>query len=309
MRKLAILIPGSPTAAFFSQIAAIDLALKRLPWTHWRPVIHACFGGEYTTETDAAWLRWRPHLSDVHILHSSASSWNEVENWSQVDLSIASAPRDCDVVMCLDADTLPVQGFEDIVERVARDNLVAGAMAHYPVPPAKDPLADWARWGSLIDRKLQYSYRYALTYPHEDEGRRLTPFYVNGGVMFFGQQAFDLYARAYFRYRERLMSEMELNDFAAQVAFTLAVVQEGLAEWELPLRYNFPNDPIAVELHPREAENVVIYHYLRKTEFDRHLIFTSRAEYERFLALPLEGVNLQFRDAVRRVIGDTYPFD
>jgi hypothetical protein len=87
------------------------------------------------------------------------------------------------------------------------------------------------------------------------------------------------------------------------------VVQEGLAEWELPLRYNFPNDPIAVELHPREAENVVIYHYLRKTEFDRHLIFTSRAEYERFLALPLEGVNLQFRDAVRRVIGDTYPFD
>jgi hypothetical protein len=309
MRKFAILIPGSPTPAFYSQIAAISLALKRLSWSRWSPEIYASFGGEYGGEFEAAWHQWRPHLRDVHIFRSSETQFAEMENWSQVDASVATAPRDCDALVCLDADTLPVGNFESVLDRVVEENLVAGVIAHYPVPPGVDPRGDWARWAGLIDRPLDFSHTHTLVFPHEPEERRLAPFYINGGVIAFSKHAFDRFAPTYLGYRRRLMALMENNNFSAQVAFTLAVASEGLATWALPMRYNFPNDPIAEQLHPTELEHVVIHHYLRTGQFDRHHIFASRENYEAFLSLPLSGVNAKFQEAVRSMFGDRYPFD
>ena len=76
----------------------------------------------------------------------------------------------------------------------------------------------------------------------------------------------------------------------------------------LPLRFNFPNDPLAETLYPEELESVSAIHYLRTDRFDRHEIFASPDEFAQFLELPLDGANRLFRKAVRRLLGDRYPF-
>jgi hypothetical protein len=75
------------------------------------------------------------------------------------------------------------------------------------------------------------------------------------------------------------------------------------------MRYNFPNDPLAEQLHPRELEKVVAFHYLRTDQFDRHAIFATAESYSRFFSLPLSGVNEAFRKAVETMFGADYPFE
>ena len=309
MRKLAILIPGSPTTAFYSQISAVALALKKLTWSRWEPTVYAYFGADYRPEFQAAWARWRPHLRDVEIIRVSEAKYLRADNWAQVDATINLAPRDADVLMSMDADTLPVRDFEHIVDQVAQQNQVAGVIAHFPVPPALAPQDDWARWAAgLGSRPVDFSHVHTLVGPDEPLERRRAPFYVNGGVVFYSRQAFNLFAPRYLTHRARLMELMEDNNFSGQVAFTLTVNDERLNAQALPMRYNFPNDPIAERLHPGELKEVVIYHYLRTATFDRHQIFASAENYQDFLGLQLEGVNRCFQDSVRQLFGASYPF-
>jgi hypothetical protein len=42
--KIAILIAGSPNAAFYSQVAAISAALRALPWARWEPAPYLYLG-------------------------------------------------------------------------------------------------------------------------------------------------------------------------------------------------------------------------------------------------------------------------
>src|SRR4029453_631366 len=44
-RKVTFLVPASATPGFLSQIAALQLALRRLPWTRWQADIVACIDG------------------------------------------------------------------------------------------------------------------------------------------------------------------------------------------------------------------------------------------------------------------------
>jgi len=97
-------------------------------------------------------------------------------------------------------------------------------------------------------------------------------------------------------------------DFSGQVALTLAIADAGVSTWALPMRYNFPNDPIAAQMYPDELASVVVYHYLRTAAFNRHEIFVDATRYAQFLDAPLSGVDRCFRDAAKAIAGPTYPF-
>lgn len=308
MPKVAFVIPGSPTPAFYSQIAAISLALRTLPWTRWTPSIHAFFGGEYTPDECTILSRWIPHLQDVTITRVSQERFAREDNWAQCDVAMLSAPRDADVLVALDADTLPVAGLENILDRVHNSKSIAGVMAHFPFPGARGP----EEWNSLaetlIGRSIDFPYTHSLVGPDEPEARRRAPFYLNGGVVFYSRACFGPFLRKYLSLRNRLMREMTATDFSSQVAHTLAIAEREIPAIELPMRYNFPNDEASERLHPVEALEVVIYHYLRTDQFDRHTIFTTRAAYDEFLSLQLSGPNLRFQNAVREILGEEYPF-
>jgi hypothetical protein len=258
---------------------------------------------------------WRQHLGGAEIHWTSAARFALAGDWAQSDDVFVSAP-DADVLLAMDADTLPVDTLEPVLEQVCETDAVAGVIAHYPpfpqVPEAAGTAAIRDAWRQLsqglLDAPLDFSHSHTLMGPETRAEQRAAPFYLNFGVVFFPRDVFRRIAPLYLAIRPRLMERMLFPDFSGQAALTLAIAAEGSNTWALPMRYNFPNDSIAERMYPVELEHAVVFHYLRTSTFDRHRIFATAQQYEKFLALPLEGVDRRFQDAVRRIIGERYPF-
>jgi hypothetical protein len=303
--KLAILIAGSPTAAFYSQVAASVAALRALPWSRWEPAPHLYLGGD----VDPAVLdRWRPHLVDVAVSLVAPSRFAREEDWAQSDDVFNYAPRDADLLLAMDADVLPVGPLEEIVDVVAHGNVVAGTLAHQAFPGTSSPADDWNRIADgLVTGTLAFDYEYSLDrYPQPRDNR--IPFYFNLGVVLFSRPAFERLVPSFLSLRTAVAARMKVDDFSAQVALALAIANTGVQALPLPMRFNFPNDPLAEALYPEELESVRAIHYLRTDRFDRHSIFASADAFAEFLDLPLEGANRSLQDAVRRLFGEGYPF-
>lgn len=308
MKRVAILIAASPTTAFYSQIAALLLALRALPWGDWTPSVHVFLGGPPDPGVKDT---WRTFLETASFHWVSDRYFAADGDWAQSDDLMRCAPRDADVILTLDADTFPVASLTDVLDDVHRSGVVAGAIAHYPFPGffGCSVREGWQRvTEGILDAPLDFGFSHTLMPPQTPESLRLTPFYINGGVVFFPGTRFEDVALRYLEIRPRLMSRMPNADFTGQAAVTLATAACGVPVRSLPMRYNFPNDPIADHQYPDELAHTAIFHYLRTDTFDRHRIFTSAAEYARFLALPLSGSNRAFQQHVAAVLGTEYPF-
>ena len=312
MKRVAILVAASPTRAFYSQAAVLRLALQRLHWSRWTPSLHLYVAGP---SEPGALEQWQPHLSDVQITRTPDAEFAVTGDWAQSDNVFASAPTDADVYLTLDADTIPVAALEPILEDVLEKQAMAGVVAHYPpFPEPANSTSGWLRdaWQQvakgLLDRPLSFSYSHTLIGPDVDPELKVAPFYLNFGVVFFPSRVFQRVAARYLTLRPLLMERMAYPDYSGQVALTLAAASEGVRTWALPMRYNFPNDPIAERLHPLELECATVFHYLRTEIFDRHRIFVTDEDYRTFLALPLTGVNRRFQNAAMKILGHEYPF-
>lgn len=294
-----------------SQVAAIELALKKLDWKRWRPSVFVCFGEGMDRDAYDAYIRWRPSLSDTTIVFAPEGQPNV--NWhNQMDGIYRWAPRDADAFVRMDADALPTRNFEDILDLVVERSAIAGTIAHYRFP-ARDGLSNREAWlaatAGIISEPLQFEYEYTLTPVDLSDEERLAPYYLNDGWVFFGREYFDRFAPLYLQARAKVMTQMDNPWWACQVALTMAAVQIDLPKIVLPLRYNFPNDEIAAERYPEEMRNCVVMHYLRTGEFDRQSIFESPKAYAEFMIKPLNVPNEAFRKAIVRLFGKTYPFE
>ena len=326
VRNVAILVAASPTPAFYSQVAMLDLALRKQRWRRWHPDLHLYLGGHRDAAADARWL---PRVPGVALHWATDSDFARDGDWAQSDDVFRHAPEDADVVIAMDADTLPVADLEDVLEAVDEAGSVAGVIAHYPPVPtvARDQPADgsifpsdqgvagnslreaWTRFADgLTDAPLSFRFAHTLMATDAPDVHRLTPFYLNFGVVFFAGAVFRRVAERYLAMRPKLMDRMPDADFSGQVALTLAIADAGIPTRALPMRYNFPNDPIAEQMYPNELASVVVYHYLRTAAFNRHEIFVDATRYAQFLDAPLSGVDRCFRDAVEEIAGSTYPF-
>jgi hypothetical protein len=232
-------------------------------------------------------------------------------DWAQSDDLLRCAPRDADVILTLDADTFPVASLTGVLDFVLQSGVVAGVIAHYPFPlfPGSSARDGWRRvTDGIIDAPLDFAFSHTLMPPDTPAEQRLTPYYVNGGVVFFPRPRFEDLVARYLEFRPQLMSRMPNEDFAGQAAIALAIATCRVPATALPMRYNFPNDPIADRLYPDELTQVAVLHYLRTERFDRHRIFVNAAEYDRFLSLSLSGSDRVFQQSVEAVIGVEYPF-
>jgi len=304
MRNVAILIPASPTAAFFSQIAAFSRALQSLKWAQWRPSIHITMGGDLDRE---ALHQWLPHLDNVALTFLPATQCRAEGIWAQYDGVFRNTPVEADVVLRMDADILPVGDFEEVLDRVADTGCVAGVIEHFPflTPTGSARMEHWqALARDLIGASLEFPFRYTLLPDPEWPA----PFYINFGAVFCAGTVYRELSSLYLRLRRQLNDRLADPYFAGQVAFALAVAELGATGWALPMRYNFPNDERAVLLQAGELERVAIFHYLRTHKYDRHRIFTSAPEYRSFLDAPLTGADRSFQQKVETLLGREYPF-
>jgi hypothetical protein len=91
VRQVAILIPAGPVRGFLSQIAAFSLALRRLEWRRWHPVLHVFLGGE---DNGDVLRERRPHLRDVvTVLVPLSVAESESFLWANRQLHSLGAQR------------------------------------------------------------------------------------------------------------------------------------------------------------------------------------------------------------------------
>jgi len=323
VRTVAFLIAASPTDAFYSQVAALSARLRALAWANWQPSVHLFVGGDRRADTVQA---WQEYLEGVKVSWTPDAQFAQDGDWAQSDDVFRAVPEG-DVLVALDADMFPISSIESMLDRVFDTGAVAGVVAHYPTvldfefdtasnafllrpDGRRESLRDaWVRLAhGLTDVSLDFGYVHTLMGAEDPPEYRLTPFYVNFGVVAFPREAFEAVAPRYLAMRQRVMARMDKTDFSGQVALTLAIADARVPTWDLPMRYNFPNDPIAEAKYPHELERVAIVHYLRTVEFDRHRVFASADAYAAFLTQPLSGVSRVFRDAVIATFGTRYPF-
>ncbi len=184
-RKVTFLVPASATPGFLSQIAALQLALRRLPWTRWQADIVVCFGGRPGLEATFQLSRWLPYLADVTMVFPRERA-TDGDYDGQIDELYRAAPADADVLVRADADVLPVANLEPLLDFVLERSAIAGVTAHYrfPAPPGVGNREAWdAVAEGFLAEPLRFEHSYALVTPDVSQEEQACPFYLNDGFV------------------------------------------------------------------------------------------------------------------------------
>jgi hypothetical protein len=305
--KIDYIIPASLTDGFCGQIAFFRASLNALgpPYSDARLV--AVFGDPPAPELPP---RWRRHFEGIEVewVYNSTRKVPECyagQHWRRYEVF----RPDCDLVVLCDADVAQLRPMDALARTLIEESAIGGVIAHYHFPRPgreKNPVADWAELGlKIMGAPLNLTYPYALAPPGSPAQ---APFYVNYGVVMGTPHAMT----ALYRCQRAISDEISgfvTPYFAPQVSVALACIKAGLACTALPMRYNYPNDPIADELYPGQMEQIIFLHYLRRDSLNRAQIFANREAFDAFMAATLDGSNEIFRHHVAHVTGAVYPFD
>ncbi len=306
--KIEFLIPGSPNDAFFSQVAMFRLALDSLGGVYERARLVLCLGGNDRTPIP---VRWKPHLERVELLHTPNEHARQKKNCGSFRYEVLDGGADLSV-LC-DADTLLIQAFDPgVLEGFARQPAVRGVIAHYPPPLSDASGHDYSAhgqqwfWNFITHHTANKNIDFAHCYTLMNE-RVPCPFYVNYGFV-IGTPGLLLRLRVELRPLLPKIRALLDNYFADQIGLAVACAAVGAPTEALPMRYNFPNDPLADSMYPEELASASVIHYLRTERFDRHRIFASPSAFREFLELPLVGSDRVFQRRVTEITGGHYPF-
>jgi hypothetical protein len=308
--KVEFITCGNHTEPFLSQAAIFRRALDSLGGDYAAARLVLCVGGP---EWEPLPARWRAPFRNIELRWVCGSDYT-ADDVAQSVMTYRVVDPSADLSVICDADTLLVSPFpEDFLTRMQREPALAGCIAHYPpplhdtrVPPPPaipDVATMWARVAARLGVPVpDCIHRYAMT----NEDLR-APFYINLGFLAGPPQVVAAFHRELTRIVP-LVREVLENEFYEQIALPFAAAAAGLCVRALPIRFNFPNDPVADRLYPDDMASAHVIHYLRRTHFDRHVIFNDPAAFAQFMAQELEGSNAVFQSAVRRITGGVFPF-
>lgn len=306
MMKLEFLLCGSPTDAFFSQMAFFRLCLKRLVGAC-RNARMVCVFGDHEEAVVPA--RWRPWFEDIEVHWAHRPGEANPSHVLQHNMRFELLDPQADVSFICDADVAMVRAPDALAKRLLQDPALAGVIAHVHFPdPSRETRDIEAEWSELaeatIGRPLERPYRYTLLSP--DVPHRI-PFYINLGVLAGPPSLLRRFHERDLQIRP-IVAQRLGHWWAPQVSLALTCADLALPTLALPMRYNFPNDATADGLYPKELEEVVLMHYLREQHFKRGQIFAGSAAFQQFLALKLEGSNHVFQQFVHSATGGAFPF-
>ena len=303
--KLDFIIPASPIPAFFSQIAMFRRSLDRLGGFYRDARLVAVFGDSIRTPLPVA---WRPHFERIDVAWADPAEFARSSYRAQGAYRFEVMRPDADIAILCDADTIMMRPFGREVLDIAGTDAIGGVIAHshFPWPGrSKDTAADWNAISTAVTGAgIPTPYHYVLPKAGEPGA---CPFYINFGFM-AGRPGALLAMNAVFEELRPKVMEQVQNYFDAQVTFALAVHRGGIPVVVLPMRYNFPNEPVADQRYPLERDAICLLHYQRRALYDRHLIFSSRTHFDAFLAMELEGGSRDFQRLVHDLTDGEFPF-
>ena len=248
--KLDFLLPASPTPGFFSQIAFFRICLNALGGVYRDARVVAVFGDHETEDLPGA---WRNYFDDIDIEWAHPVGAVNVDHQAQHDRRFEIIRKEADLAILCDADIAMLRPFDGLAGRIVDEACLAGVIAHLHFPWAgrsRDPDVDWPELAdAILGRPIARPNRYTLM-PLDTPPA--APFYINYGV-FAGPPAL----MAEFHKRD-LVIRQKVADvlghwWAPQVSVSLTCEDLKIPTLALPMRYNYPNDPIADTLYPEET--------------------------------------------------------
>jgi len=305
--KIDVIIPGSPTDAFYAQMAFFRKSLDNLGDLYKSARLLCVFGDE---EIKALPSRWVPFFENIDVIWADPEEFRQENVYAQGLLRFDVAAPDADLAILCDADTVFIRPIPELLDQAVANPAIRGCITHAPPTYIRTP-EDWLFvYQRLINKEPNLEFRHTLIHPDLGNNHisRPCPFYINNGVI-FGPP--DMLRQLGQRMRSLRHAYLQLHDdifFCGQISNALAIHDLGLPHEEIPMRYNYPNDPHADQLYPDEMNHMAICHYLRKTVFDRWEIFTHKEAFENFMSLKLEGSNLVFQNRVKEITSGVYPF-
>jgi hypothetical protein len=300
---------ASPTDAFYSRVAMFRLALDHLGGIYKDASILLFLGDEAVQPLPP---RWKRHLGDNVAIHWIDPGLYRHFSWhATADARWQYDYDNYDIVILCDADTMLLRPVGEMLAEMCTSPAVMGVIAHYPFlrTGAQDYRQAWIHLAARHAHKpIHFSYRHTLIPPADTSESAACPFYLNFGFVAASPNLIRLLRSTYLSIRTRLASEMKEPFFSSQIALALATIAEGVPARALPVRYNFPNDVVAENLHPDELTDIRLMHYLRTSEFDRDLIFSTEPHFRDFLTRHMTGANRVFQHHVHQLTGGAYPF-
>jgi hypothetical protein len=203
-------------------------------------------------------------------------------------------------VMICDADVIFLRDFTELLNDMESSPAICGVMAHFPPFMPSPPLrgvgtervsADAP--ASVYWQLLAQSFgidNLALDYQYSGWGflftcaqHQFAPAYFNGGMV-IGPSDLMEKMFAFYPAAAEAVEQVMATYFLPQLARTLAIYRTGIPRKALPVRYNFPNDPLYDENYPDELSQVSVLHYLRKEIIDKDTDFANPESCARLIA-------------------------
>jgi hypothetical protein len=302
---LEVHVPISPTPTFLYMLLSLTHSLRRNGGAYRHAPVIATVGDEGVDVALAdrlPWLRangielrWVPR--EQFLALSYAATGNQRLQYEHAS----------DVVLLLDADVLIAGPFDELVERVYTEQVIAGVLAHVSPFECLSQPKGWKRlYKSLGLRSLRMDHEHtgwgALS---KDARFRHCPAYFNYGVVCAPRAFIQAIGQAIEGLLQHVRRRYPKFFFDNQVALALAIAKLGLPYLCLPIRYNFPNDPHLERLRAAELPHTRIIHLLRDHQgVYKTKLFASLENLEAFARrTDVDGIN----QMAQRVIAEILP--
>lgn len=300
MNPLEVRIPIGPTASMFNRVQLLVESIRALgpayEDTHFRVTVgsdsvsaYELFHHKYASN--------RPDIEWYYLPVDEFLAWKGTNNEHIATMSERMKPPfKRDNVLLLDADVICLRDFSEALD--SQDDFLA-MMAHTTPFPSNHFLLWRSCYKAFGLDEPDFSFK------HSGAGiiggsNWLSPPYFNTGVTFCKA---DPLTALYPVYMDALKAVRgALNSyFFDQIAFTLALVKQQSTIGMLGPSYNFPNDPAFEQEFP-DFNEIRFLHYLRTSEVDRNVEFSSKREIERFMARQhLTGTNAILQKRVQEL--------
>lgn len=182
---------------------------------------------------------------------------------------------DADVILFADADTIFVNGVDDLLQYLRTRQAIAGVMAHVP-PFAQNSGETWETLFRKLNHRIPSDFHqhtgWGTMFQRTDV--RFGPVYYNFGAVFLSAGLLPDLSAAFARKLD-VAENAGVGYFRSQLALTLAIYELDLPRITLPLRYNFPNDALFEQAYPQDLADLRILHYLRLDQVQRDAIWES----------------------------------